>query len=59
MIGDKFDDVYKGSLIEMKGYLVEVTKDDGWRWNSLVKRDDTSGGSCELFWVKEIEDYDK
>jgi hypothetical protein len=55
----KFDDVYKGSLIEMKGYLVEVTRNDGWRWKSSVKRDDTGGGSCELFWVEEIEILDK
>jgi hypothetical protein len=59
MIEEKFDDVYKGSLIEMKGYLVEVTRNDGWRWKSSVKRDDTGGGSCELFWVEEIEIFDK
>jgi len=56
---EKFNDVYKGSLIEMKGYLVEVTKEDGWRWKSSTKRDDTGGGSCELFWVEEIEVFDK
>jgi hypothetical protein len=56
---EKFDEVYKGSLIEMKGYLVEVTKDDGWRWKSSTKREDTGGGSCELFWVEEIEIFDK
>lgn len=48
-VEDKFDDVYKGSLIEMKGYLIEVTTADGWRWKSSLKRDDTGGGSCELF----------
>jgi hypothetical protein len=26
---DKFDNVYSGSLIEMKGYLVEITTTDG------------------------------
>jgi len=56
---EKFDEVYKGSLIEIKGYLVEVTKDDGWRWKSSTKREDTGGGSCELFWVEEIEIFDK
>ena len=53
-IEEKFDNVYKGSLIEMKGYLVKVTKADGWRWISSLKRDDTDGGSCELFWVEEV-----
>jgi hypothetical protein len=58
-IKDKFDEVYSGSLIEMKGYLVDVTTAEGWRWKSSLKRDDTAGGSCELFWVDEITIYDK
>ncbi|MEJ2104816.1 MAG: hypothetical protein P8X47_09600 [Ignavibacteriaceae bacterium] len=53
-IEEKFDNVYTGSLIEMKGYLVKVTKEDGWHWISSLKRDDTGGGSCELFWVEEL-----
>jgi len=58
-IQDKFDDVYSGSLIEMKGYLVEITTADGWRWKSSLKRDDTAGGSCELFWVEDLVLFDK
>ena len=53
-IEEKFDEVYKGSLVEMKGYLVKITKADGWHWVSSLKRDDTGGGSCELFWVEEV-----
>lgn len=53
-IEEKLDNVFKGSLIEMKGYLVEVTKDDGWHWSSSLRRDDTAGGACELFWVEEV-----
>ena len=59
MVKEKFDEVYKGSLIEMKGFLVEVTTADGWRWRSSLKRDDTGGGSCELFWVEDIAVMDK
>jgi hypothetical protein len=58
-IKDKFDNVYSGSLIEMKGYLVEITTADGWRWKSSLKRDDTAGGSCELFWVEDLVVFDK
>lgn len=58
-IEKKFDEVYKGSLIEMKGYLVEITTTEGWRWKSSLKRDDTAGGSCELFWVEELIIFDK
>ncbi len=55
----KFDKVYKGSLIEIKGYLVKVTNSQGWRWISSLRRDDTGGGSCELFWVEEINVLDQ
>lgn len=54
LIEEKINNVYKGSLVEMKGYLVEVTVDDGWHWKSSLRRDDTAGGSCELFWVDEL-----
>ncbi|MGB5894811.1 MAG: hypothetical protein WBG58_11605 [Ignavibacteriaceae bacterium] len=53
-IEEKFDKVYKGSLVELKGYLVKITKADGWHWISSLKRDDTGGGSCELFWVEVV-----
>jgi hypothetical protein len=43
----------------MKGYLVEITTTEGWRWKSSLKRDDTGGGSCELFWVEQLEIFDK
>lgn len=58
-VEEKFDQVYKGSLIEMNGYLVEITTADGWRWKSSLKRDDTAGGSCELFWVEDLVVFDK
>jgi hypothetical protein len=58
-IEEKFDNVYKGSLVEMKGFLVKVTKEDGWHWKSSLKRDDTGGGSCELLWVEELNIMDK
>lgn len=57
-IEDKFGEVYKGSLVEMEGYLVKITTEEGWRWISSLKRDDTGGGSCELFWVEEIKVLD-
>lgn len=54
LIEDKLNEVYKGSLIEMQGYLIEVATDDGWHWKSSLRRDDTAGGSCELFWVEDL-----
>ena len=57
-VADKLDEVYKGSLIEMKGYLVEVNASDGWHWKSSLRRDDTGGGSCELFRVEDLSILD-
>lgn len=54
-VEEQFDEVYKGSLVEMKGYLVKVTTNNGWHWVSSLKRDDTGGGSCELLWVEEVK----
>ena len=53
-IEDQFDEVYRGSLVDMKGYLVKVTTAGGWHWVSSLKRNDVGGGSCELFWVEEV-----
>lgn len=58
-IKNKLDEIYKGSLVELKGFLVEVSTVDGWHWKSSLSRDDTAGGSCELFWVEEMEIFDK
>lgn len=58
-VEEKLKDVYKGSLIEMKGYLVSINAQDGWHWQSSLRRDDTGGGSCELFLVNELENFDE
>ncbi len=48
------DEVYRGSIVTMTGYLVKVTADDGWRWKSSLTRKDVGDGACELFWVENI-----
>lgn len=42
-------------LVRLKGYLVDVERADGWSWRTSLTRDDSRGGSCELFWVEEAE----
>jgi hypothetical protein len=44
----------RGSLIECRGYLVEVTAPGGWEWKSSLSRNDTGDGACEVVWVKEL-----
>jgi hypothetical protein len=48
------DKVYVGSVVHMKGYLVKVTQDGGWRWVSSMSRDDTGDGACEVLWVESM-----
>ena len=44
-----------GSLIECRGYLVEVTAPGGWQWRSSLSRNDTGQGACEVVWVEELK----
>lgn len=46
--------VGEGDIIELRGYLVEVTGNDGFIWRSSLSRTDTGDGSCEVFWVEEV-----
>lgn len=43
--------VKRHDLVTMEGYLVEVTGTDGYHWRSSLTREDTGGGSCEVFWI--------
>jgi hypothetical protein len=54
-VDDLLDDVYRGSVVRMNGYLVKVTTTDGWHWVSSTTRDDTGDGACEVFWVEQLE----
>ena len=53
-VEDVLDELYKGCIIEMEGYLVSVKAADGWHWSSSLRRDDTGGGACELVWAEKL-----
>ncbi len=46
-----------GSLVHIKGYLVEAMGKDGFRWKSSLSRSDTGAGACELIWVESLESW--
>ena len=46
-----------GNLVHIKGYLVEVTNKEGFRWKSSLTRSDTGAGACELIWVEELASW--
>lgn len=44
-----------GDVINLKGWLVDVAAENGFRWSSSLSRDDTGDGSCELFFVNFLQ----
>jgi hypothetical protein len=53
-VEDTLDEIREGSLVELRGFLVEVESDDGWRWRSSLTRNDTGARSCEVFFVERV-----
>jgi hypothetical protein len=47
-------DVRRGDLISLSGYLVSVSGENGWKWDTSLSRTDTGNGACELVWVKSL-----
>jgi hypothetical protein len=46
--------IASGSVVSIRGMLVEATRADGWTWRSSLVRTDSGGGACEVLWVEEI-----
>jgi len=44
-----------GNVVALRGYLVDVQGEGGFRWTSSLTREDTGSGACELIWVEELE----
>lgn len=53
-VRDKLDDIKGGDVIQARGFLVDVDRDDGFYWRTSRTRDDTGNGSCEIFYVEQI-----
>jgi len=51
------EDVRTGEVVDLKGYLVLVTRPGGWRWKSSLSRTDTGMGACEIVWVEQLSRY--
>jgi len=54
-VAARLSDVEQGQNIRFKGYLVKITADDGWRWQSSTTRKDQGAGACELVLVDALE----
>jgi hypothetical protein len=51
-IAKQIRNIRPGKIVNMRGYLVEVSGKDGFTWRSSLSRDDTGSGACELMWVE-------
>ena len=47
-----------GHLVDLRGYLVEARKDNGFIWRSSLSRVDSGNGACELFYVTNARFFD-
>jgi hypothetical protein len=47
-----------GQIVQMEGWLVNVTGPGGFRWKTSLRRDDTGNGACELYYVESIAAVD-
>jgi hypothetical protein len=45
-------DLRAGEVVRLRGYLVQVSRPDGFRWVSSLTRTDSGNGACEVFYVE-------
>ena len=57
-IAKKLKTVRNGDLVSIKGYLVDVNKNTGWKWKTSTTRTDSGAGACDIVYVKSIEIID-
>ncbi|MEA3207175.1 MAG: hypothetical protein QOE70_232 [Chthoniobacter sp.] len=44
----------RGEFVRLRGYLVNVSRPDGFHWNTSLSRTDEGNGACEVFYVEAI-----
>lgn len=54
-VWSKLKQLRRGSIVRLKGYLVDVSNESGFHWQTSLRRDDTGNGSCEIFYVEQIQ----
>jgi hypothetical protein len=43
-----------GQFVQMRGFLVNVSRSDGFHWNTSTSRTDSGNGACEVFYVENV-----
>ncbi|MET0497060.1 MAG: hypothetical protein ABW106_02185 [Steroidobacteraceae bacterium] len=44
-----------GSIVRLRGQLVNIAGPNGYHWNTSLTREDTGAGACEVFYVESFE----
>jgi hypothetical protein len=47
--------IRRGDIVRAKGHLVDIDHPSGFRWRTSLSRGDTGGGSCEIFYLEQIQ----
>jgi hypothetical protein len=53
-IGKSLKKLRRGEIINLRGHLVDVDHNSGWRWRTSMTRTDTGAGACEIFYVEQV-----
>jgi hypothetical protein len=54
-VKQKLKKIKAGNIVTLHGYLVYVSRSDGFTWHSSLTRNDTGDGACELMYVESVE----
>lgn len=54
-VAEAINNLQTHDVVRLRGSLVQVTAKDGFLWRSSLTRTDTGDGSCEVFWVTDVE----
>jgi hypothetical protein len=54
-VRDRLERTRVGSIVRMRGYLVDVSGPNGYTWKTSLSREDTGAGACELLYVEQVE----
>ena len=50
----QLDNIRPGDIVQAKGLLVDIDHPSGFRWRTSLTREDTGGGSCEIFYLERL-----
>lgn len=54
-VQDALQELRPGEIVSLRGKLVRVDAEDGWRWISSMSRKDTGNHACELVYVERVD----